>query len=211
METYKTVGKAAEAEITEQRSRFISAVKPVRTESEAIEFINERRQKFRDARHNVYAYTIKNEGISRFSDDGEPHSTAGKPTLEVILGRGITDAVIVTTRYFGGILLGTGGLVRCYSGSAAEAVKAAGIIEMRPGICCSTICPYPFYERLRAMLESSGAVVSDPIFESEIKLEFCTEKDNIELVLRKIREAFSGKLQISIISEKYMPFILKSQ
>lgn len=109
---------------------FICRVKPVSTEEEALAFLNDIRRRFSDARHNVYAYALRGNGISRFSDDGEPHGTAGLPTLDVLRKGGIVDAVAVTTRYFGGILLGTGGLVRAYSLAASMAVERAGVCEM---------------------------------------------------------------------------------
>lgn len=206
MEKYITVKKYAEAEITEQRSRFISAVKPVTTEEEAIEFINERKQKYWDARHNVYAYVIRDKGIARFSDDGEPHSTAGKPTLEVLTKQGITDAVIVTTRYFGGVLLGTGGLVRCYSKSAADAVIAAEIGEMRPCICCEVECEYPQYEKLQKTVVEAGAVLENTEFLQNIKIYFSIEAEHLPLLSKKLNDIFAGKLKIKEISEKYTLF-----
>ena len=124
MSGYKTLRGPAEAELTEKRSVFICRVKPVSTEEEALAFLNDIRRRFSDARHNVYAYALRGNGISRFSDDGEPHGTAGLPTLDVLRKGGIVDAVAVTTRYFGGILLGTGGLVRAYSLAASMAVSA---------------------------------------------------------------------------------------
>jgi len=115
---YKTVSKEGTAEIVEKKSRFIASVKPVSTEEEALEFVSQVKAKYRDARHNVYAYVVTENNISRFTDDGEPSGTAGAPVLDVILKEGLTDVAIVVTRYFGGTLLGTGGLVRAYGKSA---------------------------------------------------------------------------------------------
>ena len=126
MTTYTTVKKPASAELIEKRSRFIGYVKPVKTQEEAVAFINEIKSKHWDATHNVYAYVIRGEGISRYSDDNEPQGTAGIPVLDAIRKRDITDCVVVVTRYFGGTLLGAGGLVRAYSASAKAGIDAAG-------------------------------------------------------------------------------------
>ena len=134
MNTYKTVRGFAFDELVEKRSRFIGYCKPVKTQDEAIAFINEIKSKHWDARHNVYAYVIRDEGISRYSDDNEPQGTAGIPVLDSIRKRGITDCVVVVTRYFGGVLLGAGGLVRAYSAAAKLGIDAAGEMEMEIGM-----------------------------------------------------------------------------
>ena len=122
MSDYLTLGREASDEFIEKRSRFIGYAKPVKTQDEAMDFINEIRSRHWDATHNVYAYVLRDGQSRRYSDDGEPHGTAGKPILDVINGNGITDCAIVVTRYFGGTLLGTGGLVRAYSTSSKDAV-----------------------------------------------------------------------------------------
>ena len=129
-ESYITVKSSAAAEITEKRSRFIASVKPVSTEDEALEFLNGLKQKYWNATHNVYAYIIEGNNIMRYSDDGEPGGTAGLPVLEILKKEGLTNIIVVVTRYFGGVLLGTGGLVHAYSKSAKAGVEAAEIIEM---------------------------------------------------------------------------------
>ena len=130
MAVYKTVELESSDEFIEQRSKFIGYVKPVQTEQQALDFINEKRQKHWDATHNVYAYVLREGNIQRYSDDGEPHGTAGVPTLDVIIKSGVTDVVVVVTRYFGGILLGAGGLVRAYTKGAKIALDAGNIITM---------------------------------------------------------------------------------
>jgi len=128
---YKTVLNHAVYEIDEKKSRFIASVKPVSTEDEAIRFINDLKSKYWDATHNVYAYTIgKNDEVQKFSDDGEPSGTAGKPVLETIKSKGIKNVLVVITRYFGGTLLGAGGLIRAYSESASLGLDKAGIIKV---------------------------------------------------------------------------------
>lgn len=128
--SYLTIGEECSDRFEEKKSIFIGNIKRVETENDAIAFINKIKEKNKEARHNVYAYVIsENKGIQRYTDDGEPHGTGGVPVLEVIKKNNLTDTVIVVTRYFGGILLGTGGLVRAYSKGASIAVKKSGIIE----------------------------------------------------------------------------------
>ncbi len=126
---YKTVKDCANAEIIEKRSRFIAYVRPVDTEDGALEYLNHIKQKHRDARHNVYAYIIRENNTMRYSDDGEPGGTAGMPVLDMIKKEGLCDIIIVVTRYFGGVLLGTGGLVHAYSAAAKAGINAAGIVH----------------------------------------------------------------------------------
>ena len=129
-DSYKTVRNIGTAEITVKRSRFIASVKPVASEEDAVGYINALKQKYWDARHNVYAYSVRENNIMRYSDDGEPSGTAGVPVLEILKNEGLCDVIVVVTRYFGGVLLGTGGLVRAYSAAAKEGVENAGIVEM---------------------------------------------------------------------------------
>ena len=130
--SYLTLGGQGEIEYVERRSRFLAHARPVTTEEEALAFLEQIRSKYWDASHNVYAYSLREGQIRRFSDDGEPQGTSGMPTLEVLTKSGITDAIIVVTRYFGGVLLGAGGLVRAYSHAARMAVDAAEVLTMRP-------------------------------------------------------------------------------
>ncbi|MBQ1830507.1 MAG: YigZ family protein, partial [Ruminococcus sp.] len=125
---YKTVAREASDEFVEKRSRFIGYVKPVKTEEEAVAFINQKRSEHWDARHNVYAYSLREGNIKRYSDDGEPSGTAGMPVLDVIVKNEIYDVCVVVTRYFGGVLLGTGGLVRAYSQGSKIALESGGIV-----------------------------------------------------------------------------------
>ena len=135
-------------EFIEQRSKFIGYVKPVQNEQQALDFINEKRQKHWDATHNVYAYVLRDGNIQRYSDDGEPHGTAGVPTLDVIVKSGVTDVVVVVTRYFGGILLGAGGLVRAYTKGAKIALEAGNIITMESCHIAVLQCDYNQYGKI---------------------------------------------------------------
>lgn len=170
--SYKTVKKEAADEFTEQRSRFIGYVRPVSTEAEALAFIEEKKKQHWDARHNVYAYVLREGGVQRYSDDGEPHGTAGVPVLSVLTGEGVTDVAVVVTRYFGGILLGTGGLVRAYTKGAKIALEAGGIVEM--GLCVKMrlSCDYSMYGRLSGLIPSCGGVVDDTQFGADVTLDF---------------------------------------
>ena len=151
-EMYTTIAKEASAEIIEKRSRFIATVKPVSTEEEALAFLNELRQKYWDATHNVYAYIIEDNQLARYSDDGEPGGTAGMPVLDILRKEGLSNLIVVVTRYFGGTLLGTGGLVHAYSKSAKAGVEAAGLLDM---ILCKELtltCEYTLWGSLQNYL-----------------------------------------------------------
>ncbi len=208
MTEYKTVAKTATAEFTEQRSRFIGTVKPISSEADALAFIAETKQKYWDARHNVYAYILKDGNISRFSDDGEPHSTAGLPALETMQKMGVTDCALVVTRYFGGILLGTGGLVRSYSASARRAVEAAGIAAMRPCTVMSFVCEYSDYGKVETLLKRHGAAEITPEFAEKITVNFSLPDINREKFTADLTETFFGKVSLQYVSAKYMPFLL---
>ena len=147
MAEYKTVRKNAQDQFVEKRSRFIGYACPVQTEQEALDFITSKKSEHWDASHNVYAYILR-DGTMRFSDDGEPQGTAGMPVLDVLRKSGVTDVVTVATRYFGGILLGGGGLVRAYSHTASIALQAAQIITMRECLLLSLTCDYGRYGRV---------------------------------------------------------------
>lgn len=171
---YLTLKKEAEAEFTEKRSRFIGYCKPVATEQEAIDFINQIRQKHRDARHNVYAYIVNDNGnlSQRYSDDGEPQGTGGMPVLDVLAKKGITNACIVVTRYFGGILLGAPGLVRAYGKAASRAIEEAGILEV---IKCHEIVvtmPYNLYDKVNNYFQKRELAAKDSQFGEDVTIKF---------------------------------------
>ena len=143
MEQYKTVLEGGTGEIIEKKSRFIATVRPVRNEEEALAFLEEMRKQYWDARHNCYAYSVgRNREYTRCSDDGEPSGTAGRPMLDVILGEDIYNVAVVVTRYFGGVLLGTGGLVRAYSKAVQEGLSESLLIEKKKGISLKITTDY---------------------------------------------------------------------
>ena len=170
MNGYKTLRGPASAELTEKRSVFICRVRPVTTEAQALAFLAEGRKQCADARHNVYAYTIRENGIARFSDDGEPHGTAGLPTLDALRKRGIVDAAAVTTRYFGGVLLGTGGLVRAYTQSTQAGIDAAQLVVVSRCVDLRIRIAYPRYEQLMRLAEDHGAKVLSTDFADAVTM-----------------------------------------
>ena len=171
MESYLVPAGDGEAEFTEKHSRFIGRVRRTDTEGEALEMLRELREAHRDATHNVFAYRIRENNLTRYSDDGEPSGTSGLPTLGVFTGAEVTNVCCVVTRYFGGTLLGTGGLVRAYTKAAQLALEAAGIAEMALWTRFTLALPYPFYERAQRLLETYGAVTESSDFGADVALE----------------------------------------
>ncbi len=206
--SYKTVKQGAFAEMTERKSRFIGYCRPVSTEEEAIEFINAVRAKHREATHNVYAYILRANNVMRYSDDGEPSGTAGVPVLEVLRKEGLTDTALVVTRYFGGVLLGAGGLVRAYGKSAKLGVDAAVRVEMRPCRVYSVKTDYGLYGRLQYTLTENGYILKDVIFTDAVELKVCVELDRCTAFEKLITETSGGKSAAVPRSEEYVQFEL---
>lgn len=204
MNGYYTAAKQAEAEIVEKKSRFIGYIKPVSTEAEALEFLNQIRKKHWDATHNVYAYVIRENSVSRFSDDGEPAKTAGAPVLDVIQKEGLTDVIIVVTRYFGGTLLGTGGLVKAYSKSAKAAMDAAGKAKR---ILCTAFflgMSYPMWNKLEK--ELGGCVVRDIQYSDEVNVSLLTPSENYETLCRRLKDLSAGEVEPVTAGEEFAAF-----
>lgn len=200
---YKTVEKAAVAEFTEKKSRFIGYVCPVKTAEEAQNFITEVRSKNREATHSVPAYVLRENNIQRCSDDGEPSGTAGVPVLDVILKSEVKDVCVVVTRYFGGVLLGAGGLVRAYSHGSKIALDAGGIITLAPCSVLQVEADYSFYERIRVMLEDNSANIEDCIFSDNVKIIFSIRDTRVDDISQKLTELSNGKYSFVKIGEKY--------
>ncbi|MDO4742792.1 MAG: YigZ family protein [bacterium] len=203
MSEYRTVAAHGCAEYVEKKSRFICNVMPVKTEQEAVEYINSLKRKYWDARHNVYAYVIRQGNIQRYSDDCEPRSTAGIPTLDAILKAGLCDCVAVTTRYFGGTLLGTGGLVHAYSTAASQAIQAAGTVTMKLSDYCRLECCYNDYGKLSTLLVKHNANVLDTQFGSSIKLDFSVCQDGIGQFKKELDDLFCGSINFDTIGSGY--------
>lgn len=200
---YTTLAREASGELTEKKSVFIGYAKPVKTEREAIDFIAAIRKKHSDARHNVYAYQLNGGGIARYSDDGEPQGTAGVPVLDVIKKSGADDCVIVVTRYFGGILLGTGGLVRAYSAAAKLAVDAAEVVTYECFKELSLKCDYSAYQRLEAELPKYGIITDSVDFGGEVTLKLAVKAVRLEEFSERVSEMFAGRLAVEIIGERF--------
>lgn len=203
--SYKTVRAYGEDEFTEKRSRFIGYAKPVKTEEEALAFLEEIRAKRWDARHNVYAYRLRDGGLMRYSDAGEPQGTAGLPTLEALTKADITDVALVTTRYFGGILLGTGGLVRAYAKAAQLALQAAGVVTMQMCLQGRLLCEYHQHGAVAKLLPQCGAVLDDTIYGQDVELCFHLLPSALEPLQQKLADATNGAVEIELCGEQYYP------
>ena len=206
MQNYLTTEGTATGEYTEKRSRFIANIFHCESEEEATGIISDTKTKYWDARHNVYAYALKDNAVSRFSDDGEPHGTAGKPVLDVINGNGLTDVLIIVTRYFGGVLLGTGGLVRAYSKSAAEAVKSAKTVEMRYCRCFKAVCEYSEHSQLLSIINLYGGIAENTEFTDKVILDFAVPEEMCGNFQKKLAETFSAHINITETEGKFTPF-----
>lgn len=203
MKEYKTVEFENSDDFVEKKSRFIGYVKPVKTSDEALEFINKIKSKHWDATHNVYAYVLKENNIQRYSDDGEPSGTAGVPVLDVILKNGLVDVCVVVTRYFGGILLGAGGLVRAYSHGSKIALESGNIITMAQCKILSVKVDYGFYERMNILLSEFNANIEETLFEESVKMTFSLKEDKVTLLSEKLTEQSNGKYVLTEVGEKF--------
>ncbi|PPK49575.1 YigZ family protein [Clostridium algidicarnis] len=203
---YITVKQEAIDEFKEKKSLFIGYIKRIEEEDEAKDFIEHIKSKHKDATHNVYAYIVgKNFEIQRYSDDGEPQGTAGVPILEVIKKTGITDCVIVVTRYFGGILLGAGGLIRAYTKGASLAIKKAGIVEKVSGILLKFILEYESLGKVQFICNENKWYIEDILYTDKVEINIYSEIEKIEIIETKIIDATSGKVTV-IKGEKDMFF-----
>ena len=203
MASYKTVKKASADEFIEKKSRFIGYVKPVKTVDEAVAFINEIKSKHWDATHNVYAYSLREGQVKRFSDDGEPQGTAGIPTLDVILKQDVVDCCVVVTRYFGGIMLGAGGLVRAYSHGAKIALDAGEVITMSLCRVVRVKADYNFYGRLVPLICEEGGIVEDTQFTDNVEVTFRIPEEKVPLFEARLVDVSNGRFNSEVIDEKY--------
>ncbi|MDP4181218.1 MAG: YigZ family protein [Bacillota bacterium] len=202
---YKTVLNEAAAEIEEKKSRFIATVKPIKTEDEAIEFINKLKANYWDATHNVYAYYIGgNNIIQRFSDDGEPSGTAGMPVLEVIKRTGLQDVAVVVTRYFGGTLLGAAGLIRAYSKSAAAGIDAAYIARRELCREINIIVEYTGFGKVQNMLIAGGYIIKNIIYEQDVELSVYIPVDIKEEFIDKLTELTNARAIVDLKGELFI-------
>lgn len=203
MQTYITVKGCDEDEFIEKRSRFIGYIKHVETEKEATDFIAMIRQKHWDATHNVYAYSLRENQVKRYSDDNEPQGTAGIPVLDVLQKNNVVDAVIVVTRYFGGVLLGAGGLVRAYSHGASIALKKIGITTMQMCSVCSLSCTYTQYGKIPSTIAQFDGVVDDSEFADNVKVNFHIPCDNLNKLNEALAEQTCGVCSAKELSKSF--------
>ncbi|GAA0114490.1 YigZ family protein [Clostridium senegalense] len=202
--SYFTIKDEAKAEFDERKSVFIGYAKRVTTEDEAKEFVSKIKGMHKQATHNCSAYIVgENKNIQRYSDDGEPQGTAGIPMLEVLKKNDLTDVAVVVTRYFGGILLGAGGLVRAYSKGVAEAIKEAGIVEKVKGFEIRVILEYDLLGKIQYICGTNNWYIEDIIYTDKVELIMYCESSNYEEVSNSFVEATSGKVIISEEDEEF--------
>lgn len=206
MEDYRTVSGTSTAEYEEKKSRFIAQLAFADTEEKALAFLEQVRAANRTARHNVYAYRLREGSRERYSDDGEPAKTAGTPVLEVLQHSGLVDVICVVTRYFGGTLLGTGGLVRAYTTAAADALKAAEVVTVRSVVRLSVTVDYSLYERASLLVDAAGAKQSPPQFTDKVTLEWTMPEGTQNTLVTQLTELTRGGAQIACSEPFYAPF-----
>ena len=208
MKAYKTLLKAASDEVVINKSRFIGHAAPVKTAEEALTFLDSIRAKHKDATHNCYAYIIgQNAGIMRYSDDGEPGGTAGMPIIEVMKARGVVDCAVVVTRYFGGILLGAGGLVRAYSHTCALALNAAQVCQMHPTETWMFEVAYPLWDKVQHTLKSLPARLESTEFTTAVTFELSVKAADSERVRAELTRVTDGRIESLLEAESYSPWI----
>ena len=205
-ENCKIIYKEGMGELVEKKSRFIAQIRPVKSEEEALAFVEETRKKYWDARHNCYAYILKGEGATptaRCSDDGEPSQTAGKPMLDVLMGEGLMDVCAVVTRYFGGTLLGTGGLVRAYSGAVKEGLANAQILEKKQGVRMEVITDYNGVGKIQYLAAQEGIDTLDSQYTDKVVFIFLVPGEQEESFKAKLVESTNGRAVIRTDGEVY--------
>ncbi|MBR2916906.1 MAG: YigZ family protein [Clostridia bacterium] len=203
---YLTVKKSGEAEISIKRSRFIATVHPIKTEEEALSIISSLKQKYWDARHNVYAYILRENNIMRYSDDGEPAGTGGVPVLDMLKKEGLTDIIVVVTRYFGGILLGTGGLVHAYSSAARQGVDDAGRLLMIRCKSLTLCCDYTLWGKIQNELSSFTHSSLPPEYSDIVKATIYVPTDDADRLEKHLIEITNGKISLFHGDDGYFAF-----
>ena len=202
--SYKTVKKYAQSMLVEKKSKFIASVSPVGDEEEALEFLKIIKSKYPDATHNVYAYIIDENNIFRYSDDGEPGGTAGMPVLDTIRKEGLVDVCVVVTRYFGGTLLGTGGLVHAYGASAKQGLLESGIITRALCNIVSVVVDYTLVGKLQYMISSENLLLEDTVYGNDVTFYVCCRLGDTEDFLKKVTDITNGRGICNVIEQKYV-------
>ena len=210
MDEYLVPSGYGEDEFIEKKSRFIGRVWCVETEEEAISRIQEMKKQHYDASHNCWAYVIR-DGAMRFSDDGEPGGTAGNPMMQVLQREELYNVVCVVTRYFGGVLLGAGGLVRAYTKGAKIAIDAAGKSIKRVWSVLYVPCPYTFYERVKLEVEAFGGIIRDTQFGAEVELEILVAEGQRDAFLEKLTDMTAGTVEGMETDKEYRAFPVEKE
>ena len=203
MDSYKTIKERASFEYEDRKSVFIGDAMPVSTEAEALAFIEMIKKKYPDARHHVYAYVLRENNTTRFTDDSEPQGTAGMPTLDVIRKNGCTDMVIVVTRYFGGTLLGTGGLVRAYTQAALGALNRGIPVVYDIYSALKITVSYSDHGRIIQTLDEFGFVIDDTIFAANVEIIGRIKASEVQQLLARLTEITSARAQIEELGQKF--------
>ena len=203
MNSYITIKERARFEYEDRKSIFIGEAMPVSTEADAIAFIESVKKTYPDARHHVYAYVLRENSTMRFSDDREPQGTAGMPVLDSIRKNGCTDAVVVVTRYFGGTLLGTGGLVRAYTAAAAGALTAAQIVEYDMYTQLEITVGYSEYNKITSLITDERFRITDTEFLESVRITGKLKSSMVEDFTSQITDITSGRIDVSVIDEAF--------
>ena len=199
---YKILYQGGTAEITEKKSRFIASLRPVQSEEEALLFLEETRKKYWDARHNCYAWIIGENGEQkRCSDDGEPSQTAGRPMLDVLEGEGICNACAVVTRYFGGTLLGTGGLVRAYSGAVQAGIKSSTVLAVMPAVRTAVTTDYNGVGKIQYLLGQRNITILDSQYSDQVVLTVLIPEEGKERLLKELTDLTNGRAGLEVQDE----------
>ncbi len=204
MEGYLTPLKAASSEFTEKKSRFLSDIFLVETEAEARARLDGVRKKYHDARHHCWCFRLR-DGLERYSDDGEPQGTAGQPMLNVFQREGVVNVLCVVTRYFGGILLGAGGLTRAYARGAKDGLDAAGIAVNRLWSRVELPCPYPLFERVKLLVSANGGELSGAAYAADVRVTALFPAEQVEAFQAALRELSSGGVACEVVGKAFFP------
>ena len=208
LEQYKTIYEGGEGEIIEKKSRFIATVRPVESEEEALDFLEEMKKKYWDARHNCYVYSVgMNREFTRCSDDGEPSGTAGRPMLDVILGEDIYNVAVVVTRYFGGVLLGTGGLVRAYSKAVQEGLAASKVILKQKGIALKITTDYTGIGKIQYIAGERNIPILDSEYTDKVVMKLLVPVQDVGSIQKAVTERTNGRAIIEKDQELYYAVI----
>ena len=206
MTTYRVPFENGESAFTEKRSRFISHIWRVETEAEARERIEEMKKRYYDARHNCWCYLLQEGGVVRYSDDGEPQGTAGQPMLNVFQRESVTNVCCVVTRYFGGVLLGTGGLVRAYTTATSRALEAAEVVTVRSVVALDVTVDYGLYERADLLIKAAGGKLAEPEFTDKVTLRWQMPEHTEGPLLTQLQELTRGMAKVAVSEPFYAAF-----